>query len=148
MPFTVITLKKVPDALRGDLTRWMQEITTGVYVGNFNSKVREYLWKRVTDEIGSGEAILCFSCRNEIGYSFMTYQAERQLVDYDGIPLVLIPEKHPSDSTQDGNELGFSLASKYHRAKRFVCHKSLANAQPSTCSTVISSKNASALDNM
>ena len=46
MPFTVITLKKVPDSLRGDLTRWMQEIATGVYVGSYNSKVREYLWKR------------------------------------------------------------------------------------------------------
>ena len=47
MPFTVITLKKVPQALRGDLTKWMQEITTGVYIGNFNTKVREKLWKRV-----------------------------------------------------------------------------------------------------
>ena len=45
MPFTVITLKKVPNSLRGDLTRWMQEIATGVYVGNFNSRVREALWQ-------------------------------------------------------------------------------------------------------
>ena len=36
MPFTVITLTNVPNSLRGDLTRWMQEIATGVYVGNFN----------------------------------------------------------------------------------------------------------------
>lgn len=44
MPMTVITLKSVPQSLRGDLTRWMQEIATGVYVGNFNSRIREYLW--------------------------------------------------------------------------------------------------------
>ena len=47
MPLTVITVKTVPPSLRGDLTKWMQEIATGVYVGNFNSKVREELWERV-----------------------------------------------------------------------------------------------------
>ena len=30
MPFTVITLKKVHPSLRGDLTKWMQEIANGV----------------------------------------------------------------------------------------------------------------------
>ena len=66
MPFTVITMKKVPNSLRGDLTRWMQELATGVYVGNFNSRVREYLWKRVSDAVGQGEASMCFASRNEI----------------------------------------------------------------------------------
>lgn len=61
MPFTVITLKKVPPSLRGDLTKWMQEIATGVYVGNFNSKVRENLWKRVIDNVKEGEATICYS---------------------------------------------------------------------------------------
>lgn len=122
MPFTVITLRKVPNALRGDLTRWMQEIATGVYVGNYNSRVREYLWKRVTDEVGNGEATMCFSCRNEIGYSFQTYHTERQVVDYDGIPLVLIPDNN-SETEQDENRTGFSRASKYHRARRIICSR-------------------------
>ena len=30
----VITLSKVPMSLRGDLTKWCQEVQTGVYVGN------------------------------------------------------------------------------------------------------------------
>ena len=75
MPFTVITLKKVPNSLRGDLTRWMQEIATGVYVGNFNSRVREALWQRITDTVGEGEATMSFAFRNEIGYSFQTINA-------------------------------------------------------------------------
>lgn len=37
MPFTVITLKRSTPSLRGDLTKWMQEIATGVYIGNFNT---------------------------------------------------------------------------------------------------------------
>ena len=72
MPMTVITLKSVPQSLRGDLTRWMQEIATGVYVGNFNSRIREYLWNRVKETMGHGEASMCFAARNEFGYDFVT----------------------------------------------------------------------------
>lgn len=122
MPFTVITLKKVPNSLRGDLTRWMQEIATGVYVGSYNSKVREYLWKRVTDTVGQGEASMCYSCRNEIGYSFCTCNTNRLVIDYDGIPLVLLPVKESdgeaTEKKQEGNIHGFSLASTFHQAKR------------------------------
>lgn len=50
MPFTVITLKKVPQALRGDLTKWMQEITTGVYIWKFQHK-----GERKALEEGEGE---------------------------------------------------------------------------------------------
>lgn len=120
MPFTVITFKKVPDSLRGDLTRWMQEIATGVYVGNYNSRIREYLWKRVTDSVGAGEATICYSCRNEIGYSFDTYNTERQVIDFDGIPLVLLPNKdYPEENTKE-KKYGFSRTSKYHQARRKV----------------------------
>ena len=91
MPFTVITLKSVPDSLRGDLTRWMQEISTGVYVGNYNSKVREYLWERISKTVKEGEATISYSCRNEIGYSFSTCNTKNHIVDFDGIPLVLSP---------------------------------------------------------
>ena len=81
MPLTVITLKNSPPSLRGDLTKWMQEISTGVYVGNFNTKVREELWKRVVDSIGTGEATMTFAYRNEIGYSFETHNSDRTSID-------------------------------------------------------------------
>ena len=93
MPFTVITLKNVPPSLRGDLTKWMQEISTGVYVGNFNSRVREYIWKRVCDSAETGEATISYSFRNEIGYNFETLNSGRTVIDCDGIPLVLVDRK-------------------------------------------------------
>ena len=43
----VITLSKVPVSLRGDLTKWCQKVQTGVYVGNFNSKIRNLLWDKI-----------------------------------------------------------------------------------------------------
>lgn len=106
MPFTVITLRNVPYSLRGDLTRWMQEIATGVYVGNYNSKVREYLWKRISETVKEGEATISYSCRNEVGYSFATCNTERQIVDYDGIPLVLLPWKEFSEKTEAKEKSG------------------------------------------
>jgi len=119
MPFTVITLKKVPDSLRGDLTKWMQEIATGVYIGNFSTRVRENLWKRVCDSVGSGEATISFAFHNEIGYNFQTLNTDRYEVDFDGIPLVYIPVENDShDRKSDDLKTGFSTAAHMHRSKK------------------------------
>lgn len=119
MSFMVITLKKVPNSLRGDLTKWMQEIATGVYIGNLNRKVRENLWKRVLDNVKEGEATLSYTYNNEIGYNFDTINAERKIVDYDGIPLVLLPKE--DSNKRDDNLLrpGFSNVAKFKKISRF-----------------------------
>ena len=67
MPMTVVTLTNVPSSLRGDLTKWLQEISTGVYVGNINARIREELWKRIIDNIKQGQATMSYAKRNEIG---------------------------------------------------------------------------------
>lgn len=117
MPFTVITLKKVPTSLRGDLTKWMQEIAEGVYVGNFNSQIRQKLWERIGQNVKDGEATMSFSYRNEIGYSFETLNSRRQIVDYDGIPLVIIP-KPDFDENKGKEKLGFSNAYRFRQIKK------------------------------
>ncbi|EJZ69657.1 type I-E CRISPR-associated endoribonuclease Cas2e [Lachnoanaerobaculum sp. OBRC5-5] len=121
MPFTVITLKKVPQALRGDLTKWMQEITTGVYIGNFNTKVREKLWKRVKENVKDGEATLSFSYRNELGYQFDTHNTSFSNIDMDGIPLVFIPNENIDEKREIKH--GFSNAAKFRNAKRYMAHR-------------------------
>lgn len=113
MPFTVITLKRVPPSLRGDLTKWMQEIDTGVYVGNFSARIRDNLWKRVSDAVNDGEATISYTCRNEIGYEFKTLNARRQVIDFDGIPLVRIPA---DETGTERLKAGFSNAAHQHRA--------------------------------
>jgi len=122
MPFTVITLKKVPQALRGDLTKWMQEITTGVYIGNFNTKVREKLWKRVKENVKDGEATLSFSYRNELGYQFDTHNTSFSNIDMDGISLVFIPNENVDEKREIKH--GFSNAAKFRNAKKYMTHKS------------------------
>ncbi|MGI6333721.1 MAG: type I-E CRISPR-associated endoribonuclease Cas2e [Saccharofermentanales bacterium] len=116
MPFTVITLKKSTPSLRGDLTKWMQEIATGVYIGNFNARIREKLWIRITETVGDGEATMSYAYRNEIGYQFVTWNTERENIDCDGIPLVLLPI---CKEMLHKGEMDFSNASKFRNARKF-----------------------------
>ncbi|WP_350343188.1 type I-E CRISPR-associated endoribonuclease Cas2e [Proteinivorax tanatarense] len=119
MPLTVITLKKVPPSLRGDLSKWMQEIATGVYVGNFNTKIRAQLWERVVQSSSTGEATMSYAIQNEIGYHFETLNAQRQVVEYDGIPLVALP-KINQVIEENEHKKGYSNAAKFRKAKKFA----------------------------
>ena len=115
MPFTVITLSKVPSSLRGDLTKWLQEVASGVYVGNLNTKVREKLWDRVKDNLKDGEATISYYYRNEIGYKFETINGDREVLDSEGLPLVLI-KKEIKEKDKSLKE-GFSKAAKFKKIK-------------------------------
>lgn len=126
MPFTVITLKKVPPYMRGDLTKWMQEIDTGVYIGNFNTKIREELWKRVKENVGEGEATISYTYRNEIGYKFETLNTQREEIDFEGIPLVLIKKEEDPEETKEN----FSNASKIHKARKYSQTKTKSEEVP------------------
>ncbi|MFV8239975.1 type I-E CRISPR-associated endoribonuclease Cas2e [Aerococcus viridans] len=117
MPMTVITVRNAPNSLRGDLTKWMQEISIGVYIGNFNSRIRAELWGRVIESVQGGEATLSYYARSENGYEFETYNTDRKRVDYDGIPLVLIPTD--TKMTQE-LKVGFSNASKFHKGRQMA----------------------------
>lgn len=115
MPFTVITLSKVPSSLRGDLTKWLQEVASGVYVGNLNTKVREKLWDRVKDNLKNGEATISYYYRNEIGYKFETINGDREVLDSEGLPLVLI-KKEIKEKDKSLKE-GFSKAAQFKKIK-------------------------------
>ena len=112
MPFTVITLTNVPNSLRGELTKWMQEIAVGVYVGNFNSRVREQLWQHVCDNVQKGEATISYAARNEIGYTFDSYQTKQEVFELDGLPLVRYPIYQRNAENEEKH--GFSKAFQAH----------------------------------
>lgn len=109
----VITLSKVPMSLRGDLTKWCQEVQTGVYVGNFSARIRDLLWERITKSIGNGEATLIYSTNNELGYTFRTTRKDKQVINFDGLPFI----KHLKNSPGSVKH-GFSKAAKLNRAKK------------------------------
>lgn len=115
-------MTKVPRSLRGDLTKWCQEIQPGIYVGNVSARVRERLWQRVNNDIGRGEATLVYNTNNELGYTFRTTRKDKEIVDADGIPLM-------KSLFQNNNEKrhGFSNAYRYHQAKVFSHHEVYTN---------------------
>lgn len=108
----VITLTKVPKSLRGDLTKWYQEIQTGVYVGNVSARIRDLLWDRIMKNVGHGEATMAYNANNELGYQFRTTRQDHEVVDFDGIPLMM----HLTVSS-GAVDHGFSNAAKFHKAK-------------------------------
>ena len=115
----VITLSKVPPSLRGVLTKWCQEIQTGVYVGRFSARIRDALWDRIKRDIGSGEATIVFNAKNELGYQFRSTRADHQVVDFDGLPFLLQAKENNQPV-----KFGFSDAAKFRKAKKFAHVKS------------------------
>jgi len=89
---TLILLERVSPSLRGELTRWMIEPKTGVFVGRISAMVRDKLWERITMGAKAGAAMLVHTADNEQGYLIRTWgETSRRIVDFDGLSLVQIP---------------------------------------------------------
>ena len=112
----VVVLTVVPERLRGDLTRWLLEISPGVYVGVASARVRERLWGRITELSATGRAIMVYSARNEQRLKFKVLRHHWEPVDLDGITLMRRPAAHGERSTEAPR--GWSSASKRRRFAR------------------------------
>lgn len=112
----VITLSNCPPKLRGDLTKWLVEIHTGVYVGQINARIRELLWNRVCSNIKDGQATMVYSYANEQHLAFRTHNTAWKIRDFDGIKLTMRPKIQ--EQTNETLQKGFSTASKYLIAGR------------------------------
>jgi CRISPR-associated protein Cas2 len=87
----VLICEKVPDGLRGELSRWMIEPKTNVFVGKMSAMVRDKLWLRVQDKLKGGAAILAYPAPTEQGFVIKSCgDPTRELVNYDGLMLVKI----------------------------------------------------------
>lgn len=86
---TVILLERVPRSLRGDLSRWMLEPKTGVFVGDVSSRVQEHLWQRVAEMVKDGSAVLIHANDSDLRLAFeVSGVPRRELKDFDGLKLV------------------------------------------------------------
>lgn len=88
---TVLILEKVTASLRGELTRWLLEVKTGVFVGRVSAMVREKLWEQSRKYIGEGGAVLIHHTATEQGYTIRTCgPTSRSVVDFDGLQFMRI----------------------------------------------------------
>ena len=106
-----IVLSACPVGLRGHLTRWLMEISAGVFVGNVSVRVRELLWLRVVELSGSGRALMVYSVPGEQRLSFRVHKHHWEPTDFDGITLMM----RPNAGTPLRVSPGWSTASKRRR---------------------------------
>ncbi|MGW2653042.1 type I-E CRISPR-associated endoribonuclease Cas2e [Streptomyces sp. NPDC001478] len=94
---TVIVLTNCPAGLRGFLTRWLLEISPGVFIGSPSTRVRDILWEEVRTYSGQGRALLAHTTDNEQGFTFRTHDHSWHPTDHEGITLLHRPT-HPGSS--------------------------------------------------
>ncbi|GAA2433303.1 type I-E CRISPR-associated endoribonuclease Cas2e [Streptomyces macrosporus] len=110
---TVIVLTHCPVGLRGFLTRWLLEISPGVFIGGPSARIREALWDEVKQYAGNGRALLAYGTDNEQGFAFETHDHKWHPVDHEGLTLI----RRPNDQTAAPvpTPRGWSKAAKRRR---------------------------------
>jgi CRISPR-associated protein Cas2 len=93
---TVLVLTNCPAGLRGFLSRWLLEISAGVFVGNPSARVRELLWAEVQQYAGQGRALLAHTANTEQGFTFRTHDHAWHPIDHDGAVLIHRPSPRPA----------------------------------------------------
>lgn len=97
----VVTLTDCPPRLRGDLSKWLLEINTGVYVGKVSARVREELWERICENILHGRATMVYNTNNEQGMAFRVHNTTWKPIDFEGITLMLRPAVVSCDEKEE-----------------------------------------------
>lgn len=97
-----LVLTACPPGLRGDLTKWLMEISPGVFVGRPSARIRDQLWIRTLELCGDGKAILVYSANNDQGLDFRVHNHDWTPVDADGVMLMLRPVAPPPPSRRTG----------------------------------------------
>ena len=88
---TVMVLEKVPASLRGELSRWLIEPATGVFVGRLSGMVRDRLWEKCKKKARGGRVLQAWSSNNEQGFTIRTHgDSRREIVDFEGLQLVKV----------------------------------------------------------
>lgn len=128
---TIIVLTDCPPRLRGDLTKWLQEINTGVYVGHLNPRVRDALWERVCEHVKSGRATMVYRANNEQRMKFCVHNTTWEPVDFDGLTLMRRPLPQRREASADAAAIlpeGFSNAAHQQKARQMMKRKPTQNA--------------------
>lgn len=109
----VLVLSAVPIGLRGLLTRWLIEVSAGVFVGHVSARVRDLLWLRTVEAARTGRALMIYEVPTEQRLSFKTHNHHWEPVDFEGVTLMMRPT--PDSKPLPGYKPGWSNESKRRR---------------------------------
>lgn len=123
----IVVLTDCPPKLRGDLSKWLFEINTGVYVGRVNARVREVLWNRICENLKHGQATMVYPAQCEQKMEFRVHNTSWEIADFDGLKLMRRPSPTKTgENRNSGNtELrdGFSRAASLQKMRRIQASK-------------------------
>ncbi|MFB8029466.1 MULTISPECIES: type I-E CRISPR-associated endoribonuclease Cas2e [unclassified Streptomyces] len=111
---TIIVLTNCSAGLRGFLTRWLLEISAGVFIGNPSARIRDLLWAEVQQYAGQGRALLAHTTNNEQGFTFLTHDHAWHPVEHEGLTLICRPNPD-TPGTRTSPRKGWSNAAKRRR---------------------------------
>lgn len=93
----VLVVEKASASVRGELSRWLIEPKSGLFVGNVSAMVRDKLWEQVTAHVGRGKmsgALMLHTAQTEQGFAVRSFgETGRELRDYEGLTLVFVPKR-------------------------------------------------------
>jgi len=82
----MIILERVTPSLRGEITRWLIQPKTNVFVGRLSARVRDLLWEKVSKAKATGAAVMVYSDNTEQGFSIRTTgDTSKTIGDFDGL---------------------------------------------------------------
>ncbi|MDK8319713.1 type I-E CRISPR-associated endoribonuclease Cas2e [Actinobaculum massiliense] len=113
----VLVLTAAPASLRGDLTKWLLEISAGVFVGNPSARIRELIWARTKELCQNGKAIMVHSAAGEQHLHFDVYHHEWEPTDFDGLVLMKRPCSSEQSRTVSRRGRGWSAARRMYDAR-------------------------------
>lgn len=86
---TIIILERVPVGLRGELTRWLLELSAGVFVGRVSAMVRDKLWELTCKRMRDGAGFLVYNSDTEQGFVIRSCGVTTRTVrDFEGLLLI------------------------------------------------------------
>ena len=104
----VMILEKVPTSLRGELSRWLLEPRTGVFIGHVSGMVRDRLWDKCCKGAMAGGVLQIWSTNTEQRFQMRSFgDTSRTIVEVEGLQLIQIP--HDLDEKKNGSVIGKKL---------------------------------------
>ena len=117
----IVVLTDCPPKLRGDLSKWLFEINTGVYVGSVSARVRDALWGRICETVKQGQATMVYPAPGEQKMEFRVHNTTWEIVDYDGLKLMRRPLDRNITQAEKAEKNAWDMDSKaaaYQRSLR------------------------------
>jgi CRISPR-associated protein Cas2 len=98
----VMILENVQPSVRGELTRWMLELRSGVFLGDLSAAVRDKLWQMVCSKMRVGAGMIVYNAANEQGYAIKFHgDTSRVVEDFDGMLLICCPQSQTEEYCQE-----------------------------------------------